>query len=78
VPAPGPIDLIDEGVNGAVGDDLLDACYRAIACTRDDARASTRIYTYDVCRDVFRAHLVPLVSRLPSGAPSEVQSAEAI
>jgi glycosyltransferase involved in cell wall biosynthesis len=76
VPAPGPIDLIDEGVNGAVGEDLLDACYRALACSRDEARASTRIYTYDVCRDVFRAHLVPLISRLPSSTTSNVPAAE--
>ena len=39
VPAPGPVDLINEGVNGAIDDDLLDACLRAIALlAREGAR----------------------------------------
>ena len=40
VPAPGPVDLINEGVNGAIDDDLLDACRRAIGCSREKTRAS--------------------------------------
>lgn len=66
VPAPGPIDLIEDGVNGAIGDDLRDACLRALRCSRATARASSRHYTYRACHDIFRAHLVPLVQRLPS------------
>src|SRR6185295_5246400 len=32
VPAPGPVDLVVEGVNGAVDADLLSACRRALLC----------------------------------------------
>jgi glycosyltransferase involved in cell wall biosynthesis len=69
VPAPGPIDLIEDGVNGAVGDDLYDACMRAVSCSPTQARQSAQRYTYGACHDIFRAHLVPLVQRLPSSIP---------
>ncbi len=70
VPAPGPIDLIEDGVNGTVGDDLLQGCLRAIQCSRQAARASTVPYTLKACHDIFRAHLVPMVQRLPAAAPA--------
>jgi glycosyltransferase involved in cell wall biosynthesis len=62
VPAPGPADLIVEGVNGALDDDLLQACRRAIHCSHDRARASIVHRTLQAGHDVFRAHLVPLRS----------------
>lgn len=68
VPAPGPLDLIEDGVNGAISTDLHDACLRALRCTREAARASTQPYTYRACTEIFRAHLVPLSHRLPSTA----------
>jgi glycosyltransferase involved in cell wall biosynthesis len=78
VPAPGPVDLIQEGVNGAVDDDLLASCQRAILCGRERTRASIVHRTLEAGHDVFRAHLVPVVPRVPSsfravasaGAPS--------
>lgn len=60
VPASGPIDLVREGVNGAIDDRLLDACHRALRCSREAARASVLGRTIRVGHDVFRAHLVPL------------------
>src|SRR6185369_17461285 len=60
VPAPGPVDLIVEGVNGALDADLLAACRRALPCTRERARASIVHRTLQAGHDVFRAHLVPL------------------
>jgi glycosyltransferase involved in cell wall biosynthesis len=72
VPAPGPIDLIDEGVNGAVDDDLRAACMRALVCNRERARASTQPYTYRACHDIFRAHLVPLIQRLPASTEERI------
>lgn len=60
VPAPGPADLIGEGVNGALDEDLLAACRRALPCARDRARASIVHRTLQAGHDVFRAHLVPL------------------
>ena len=46
VPAPGPADLIEDGVNGALGDDLLDACLRALRCSREAARATALRYSW--------------------------------
>ncbi len=78
VPAPGPIDLIHESVNGAVDDDLLAACRRAVQCDAESARRSTLAFTYQASHDVFRGHLVPLSHRLPAHASTpEAMSAEA-
>src|SRR4029079_15521506 len=40
VPETGPCDLVNAVVHGAIGDDLLDACHRAIGCSREKTRAS--------------------------------------
>jgi glycosyltransferase involved in cell wall biosynthesis len=63
VPAPGPIDLIKEGVNGAVDDDLRASCERALLCSRERARSAIVHRTLEAGHDVFRAHLVPLGER---------------
>jgi glycosyltransferase involved in cell wall biosynthesis len=60
IPAPGPSDLIEDGVNGAIDDDLLAACHRALHCSRERARASVVRRSLRAGHDVFRAHLVPL------------------
>jgi len=69
VPAPGPIDLIREGINGAIDDDLLAACRRAIECPRDRARASIIRRTLRAGHELFRAHLVPLRPEIPFAVP---------
>jgi glycosyltransferase involved in cell wall biosynthesis len=61
IPAPGPSDLVDDGVNGAIGPDLHDSCLRALACSRQAARASALRYGWPASIQLFRAHLVPLV-----------------
>ncbi|TPV97193.1 MAG: glycosyltransferase family 1 protein [Myxococcales bacterium FL481] len=58
VPAPGPIDLITPGVNGALNDDLHLACTEAIRCDRDRVLASAGEYTYQASHERFRRHLV--------------------
>jgi glycosyltransferase involved in cell wall biosynthesis len=61
VPAPGPIDLVDEGVNGAIDDQLMRACLRALRCSRERTRATVLGRTLEAGHDAFRAHLVPLM-----------------
>jgi glycosyltransferase involved in cell wall biosynthesis len=72
VPAPGPIDLVQEGVNGAIDAELLQACHRAISCSRDLARASILRRTVRAGHELFRRHLVqaasPLAELMPSAA----------
>jgi glycosyltransferase involved in cell wall biosynthesis len=71
VPAPGPSDLIIEGQNGAVDDDLQAACGRAMKCSREQARASALPYTFQQSHKIFRAHLVPMRPELPFTSPTE-------
>ena len=71
VPAPGPVDLIHEGVNGAIDESLHAACMRAIACSPHQARASAFRYTLRASHDTFRGHLVPITRRLPSSVPQQ-------
>jgi glycosyltransferase involved in cell wall biosynthesis len=65
VPAPGPVDIVQEGINGAIGDNLLEACMRAVRCSRTDARASIANRTLNAGHEVFRAHLVPVEPQRP-------------
>ena len=60
VPASGPGDLIEEGVNGALDDDLFAACRRALRCSREASRASALRYTWQASHERFRSQLVPL------------------
>jgi glycosyltransferase involved in cell wall biosynthesis len=60
VPAPGPVDLIKEGVNGAVDDELQRACLRALRCSGERARASILGRTLRAGHELFRSHLVPM------------------
>jgi glycosyltransferase involved in cell wall biosynthesis len=60
VPAPGPADIIEDGVNGALSDDLHAACLRARHCSREAARATALRYSWQASHKRFLAHLVPL------------------
>jgi glycosyltransferase involved in cell wall biosynthesis len=75
VPAPGPVDLIDEGDNGAIDDNLYDACQRALRCDRERARHSSHRYTMRASHQTFVSHLVPVTRRLPA---SVIAQAEAV
>jgi glycosyltransferase involved in cell wall biosynthesis len=66
LPAPGPSDLIEDGVTGALGNDLHAACLRALGCSRQRARANALRYTPRASHDLFRAHLVPLQAEQPA------------
>jgi glycosyltransferase involved in cell wall biosynthesis len=70
VPAPGPIDLVKEGVNGAIDDELMQACLRAVRCARIDARNSIVGRTLRAGHELFRDHLMPLDPNIitPDGA----------
>ncbi len=73
VPSPGPLDLIEEGRNGALDVDLHAACRRALPCSPEAARATALRYGWEACHERFRAHLVPL--RATAAALSEPASA---
>jgi glycosyltransferase involved in cell wall biosynthesis len=60
VPAPGPLDLIEDGINGALGEDLAGACMRAYGCSRVAARRTALKYDWKDSHEIFKSHLVPL------------------
>lgn len=70
VPAPGPVDIVEEGVNGAIGDDLFAACTRALRCSRERARVSVARRTLRHGHEVFADHLVPASPQVPFLVPS--------
>lgn len=72
VNAPGPLDLVEEGVNGAVDDDLSAACGRVLRCTPEAARNSALRFDWADAHERFRAHLVPLEATrdVASASPS--------
>ena len=69
VPAPGPVDLITDGVNGAIDDRLHRACLRALPCSRSAARASVLGRTLQAGHELFREHLVPMRPDVPFLSP---------
>lgn len=73
VPAPGPIDLIHEGVNGAIDENLFEACQRAIRCSHERARVSSHKYTLRTSHNLFSSHLVPMSHRLPANVSAQVE-----
>jgi glycosyltransferase involved in cell wall biosynthesis len=75
VPAPGPVDLVQEGVNGAIDTELLQACFRAIRCSRDLARASVLRRTVRGGHELFRRHLVQAAAPLAELRPSAAAAA---
>ena len=60
VPAPGPLDLVEEGLSGALDERLLDACLRARACSPEEARRAALRYSWAASHERFQASLVPL------------------
>lgn len=71
VPAPGPSDLVVEGENGALDDDLHAACLRAMDCSRDAARNTALTYSLRNAHDRFLSNLVPVHN--VNGRPVRVQ-----
>jgi glycosyltransferase involved in cell wall biosynthesis len=61
--APGPVDLIEEGVNGSVQTPLLEACWAALRCSRAAARRSALRYSWEASHERFVSHLAPIPAR---------------
>jgi glycosyltransferase involved in cell wall biosynthesis len=64
-PSPGPLDLVENGVNGHVGEDLQAAATAALRCRPEDCRRFAEGYSWDRCTDQFLGNLAP------QGRPAE-------
>jgi glycosyltransferase involved in cell wall biosynthesis len=67
IPSPGPTDLVEEGLTGALSSVLYDACRRAILCSGTRARTAALAYGWDACHETLRAHLVRFEPARPGG-----------
>lgn len=59
IPSPGPLDLITDGLNGALDGDLGAACARAIRCPPGAPRAAAMLYSWPASHERFASYLVP-------------------
>lgn len=75
-PVTGPIDLIEDGVSGAVDEDLGIAARRALSLSRDDARRRALQFTWRTTAEMFLKNIrqaraaagAPALSRAPADA----------
>lgn len=59
LPAPGPIDLIENGVNGWLSEDLGEAIAQALGVNRLHCRRFAESFSWDRCTDQFVSQLKP-------------------
>lgn len=62
-PVTGPLDILGDGVGGALGEDLQDAALRALDVSREAALAKAGQYHWDECARQFLGHLEAVTSR---------------
>jgi glycosyltransferase involved in cell wall biosynthesis len=67
-PVPGPLDLITDGANGALDEDLRDAVFRALAAAPEDCIENAAAYSWTRGTQRFADLLVPAHKR-PDPAP---------
>jgi glycosyltransferase involved in cell wall biosynthesis len=59
-PVRGPLDVVEEGVNGYLNDDLYQAIKQCLELDRDTVKNSSEKWTWENCWKIFRDNLVRL------------------
>ncbi len=59
-PVQGPIDIIEQGVNGYMSWDLKEAVEKSLALDRNQVKQSSQRWTWDNCWHIFKENLVPV------------------
>lgn len=65
-PAPGPIDLIENGYNGWISDNLTESIYKALKANRQDCRKFAERFSWERCTDQFISHIQPVHTTRPA------------
>lgn len=65
--APSPLDVVDDGVTGAIADRLEDAVSRAAALDRAKVAEGARKFSWRTCADMLESWLVPCGHITPRG-----------
>ncbi len=61
-PVTGPVDVVNEGVTGALDDDLQAAIRRALRIPRENCRAYALEHSWQQCADIFADSLLPVTA----------------
>lgn len=69
-PAPGPIDLIQNGKNGWISEDLAESIREALKVDRNACRAFAETFSWERCTDQFASQLKPAPQALLDQAVS--------
>lgn len=68
-PVMGPIDIIEEGSGaGALNEDLREACLTALSCSREDARALARKFTWEAASRQFLSNVLAAKNTKSAGS----------
>ena len=65
--APSPLDVVEDGVTGAIADSLEEAVERAAVIGRDRVREGSMKFSWRSCADMFESWLVPCGPLRPPG-----------
>ena len=70
--APSPLDVVEDGVTGAIDDTLEEAVTRASALDRDGVCDGSMKFSWRTCADMFESWLVPCGPLQPRGKRAEI------
>lgn len=73
-PVTGPVDVVRNGINGALNENLETAIHAALGLAGRNARAHAMRYSWDACTADFLNHLSNPGDGLPSGEPLRVST----
>lgn len=57
-PVPGPIDILENGVTGYMGDDLKTCVEQCLTLYRNNVEANSQQWTWEHCWDIFKNNLI--------------------
>lgn len=55
---PGPIDILETGINGFMGEDLVDSINKCLLLDRDSVEKSSTKWSWQECWNIFRENLI--------------------
>jgi glycosyltransferase involved in cell wall biosynthesis len=70
--APSPLDVVEDGVTGAIDDTLEQAVTRASVLDRNSVREGSMKFSWRTCADMFESWLVPCGPLRPCGGEREL------
>ena len=70
--APSPLDVVEDGVTGAIAATLEEAVARAIVLDREGVRQGAMKFSWKNCADMFESWLVPCGTLKPRGGQPEI------